>query len=308
MACTVGTQATIQPNRFMRYPMSRSAVLIALLSILVCACSRSAPVQQKAPGAAPQATAQPQADSAAPTGATAATPQSETEQAATAQESGAEDDTQPTRGDTSLERIAALSPEQQLPGGRWKAGVNYEPIVPSQPTSAGPGKVEVVEVFWLGCPHCYELEPSIRKWLKTKPDFISFVRVPVMWGPVHQAHARLYYTLVALGRTDLFEKAFDTIHRENNPLVANSDDATLSVDAAWAKANGIKPEDFTRAYHSFSVDANLQRAQQLTERYNITGVPTFVVDGKFTTDVGKAGTVDNLFALVDDLATVERHH
>jgi thiol:disulfide interchange protein DsbA len=152
------------------------------------------------------------------------------------------------------------------------------------------------------------LEPSVQKWLKTKPDYISFVRVPVMWGPVHQAHARLYYTLVALDRTDLFQKAFDTIHRDNNPLVANSEDATLSLDTAFAKANGIKPEDFTKAYHSFTVDANLQRAQQLTERYNITGVPTFVVDGKYETDVGKAGSVDNLFALVDDLAAADHRH
>jgi protein dithiol oxidoreductase (disulfide-forming) len=286
--------------------MSRSAVLIALLSIFVCACSRSAPVQQKTPAAAPAAATQLQSE--AKPAESAATPQSETEQATTAQESGADDDAQPTRGDTSLERIAALSPEQQLPGGRWKAGVNYDPVVPSQPTSAGPGKVEVVEVFWLGCPHCYELEPSIQKWLKSKPDYITFVRVPVMWGPVHQAHARLYYTLVALGRADLFQKAFDTIHRDNNPLVANSDDATLSLDTAFAKANGIKPEDFRKAYHSFAVDANLQRAQQLTERYNVTGVPTFVVDGKYTTDVGKAGSVDNLFALVDDLAAADHRH
>lgn len=284
--------------------MSRSAVLISLLSIFVCACSRGAPVQQQAP-AAPAAAAQPQAEKAP---AAATTPQSETEQAATAQESGADDDTQPTRGDTSLEHIAALAPEQQLPGGRWKAGVNYEPIVPAQPTSAGPGKVEVIEVFWLGCPHCYELEPAVQKWLKAKPDYISFVRIPVMWGPVHQAHARLYYTLVALGRADLFQKAFDTIHRDNNPLVANNDDTTLSLDSAFAQANGIKPEDFAKAYHSFTVDANLQRAQQLTERYNITGVPTFVVDGKYATDVGKAGSVDKLFALLGDLAAADRRH
>lgn len=288
--------------------MSRPAVLIALLTLFVCACSRGAPVQPKVPAASPPASAQPQAaDTPAPP-ETVPKAQSETEQAATAQESGADDDTQPTRGDTSLERIAALSPDQQLPGGRWKAGVNYEPIVPAQPTSAGPGKVEVVEVFWLGCPHCYALEPAVLKWLKTKPDYVTFVRVPVMWGPVHQAHARLYYTLVALHRSDLFEKAFDTIQRENNPLVANSDDATLALDVAFAKANGIKPDDFTRAYHSLSVDTDLQRAQQLTERYNITGVPTIVVDGKYTTDVGKAGSPENLFALIDDLAAAEHRH
>jgi protein dithiol oxidoreductase (disulfide-forming) len=285
--------------------MSRSAVLLAFLCVCVCACSRGAQVQQTAP--APAAAARPQAQTATPE--TAPTNQNETEQAATAQESaGAEDDAQPTRGDTSLERIAALAPQDQLPGGRWKAGVNYDPIVPAQPTSATAGKVEVIEVFWLGCPHCYALEPSVLKWLKTKPDYITFVRVPVMWGPVHQAHARLYYTLVELHRSDLFEKAFDTVQRENNPLVANTPDATLNLDVAFAIANGIKAEDFTKAYNSMAVNLDLQRAQDLTERYNITGVPTMVVNGKYSTDVSKAGSVDNLFTMVDDLAAAERHH
>jgi thiol:disulfide interchange protein DsbA len=289
--------------------MSRSAVLIALLCVCVCACSRGAQVQQTTAAAnAPAGAARPQAQTAAPAAETAQTPQSETEQAATAQESGAEDDAQPTRGDTSLERIAALAPQDQLPGGRWKAGVNYDPIVPAQPTSAAAGKVEVMEVFWYGCPHCYALEPSVVKWLKTKPDYITFVRVPVMWGPVHQAHARLYYTLVELHRADLFEKAFDTIQRENNPLVANTADATFKLDLDFATANGIKAENFTTTYNSMPVNIDLQRAQDLTERYNITGVPAIVVNGKYSTDVGKAGSADDLFLLINDLAAAEHHH
>ncbi len=298
-------KSTLKAQR-VRYQMIRSLALTGLLSLCVCACARSTPTPQKAPAAAAPAAAQ----QAAPQGeapAAAAAVQSETEQATAAQESGA-DDAQQTRGDTSLERIAALSPEQQLPGGRWKAGVNYDPIVPSQPTTAGPGKVEVVEVFWLGCPHCYALEPYVQKWLKSKPDYVTFVRIPVMWGPVHQAHARLYYTLQALGHADLFAKAFETIQQEHNPLVANTEDDTLRLQLAFATANGITADAFTKAYKSFAVDANLQRAQQLTERYNVTGVPLIVVDGKYSTDVGKAGSPDSLFVLIDDLAAAEHHH
>ena len=103
-----------------------------------------------------------------------------------------------------------------MPSGKWKPGVNYDPLVPAQPTNVSPGKVEVVEVFWLGCPHCYALEPFIQSWLKSKPAYIDFVRVPVMWGPVHRAHARLFYALQALNRSDLFEKAFDTIQQQHN--------------------------------------------------------------------------------------------
>ncbi len=287
--------------------MIRSLALTGLLSLCVCACARSTPTPQKAPAAGATTAAQPAAPKSQVSAESAATQQSEAEQATAAQESGT-DDAQQTRGDTSLERIAALSPEQQLPGGRWKAGVNYDPIVPSQPTAAGPGKVEVVEVFWLGCPHCYALEPYIQKWLKSKPDYITFVRIPVMWGPVHQAHARLYYTLQAVGRSDLFSKAFDTIQQEHNPLVANTDEDTLKLQLAFATANGIKADDFTKTYRSMAVDVNLQRAQQLTERYNVTGVPLVVVDGKYSTDVGKAGSQDALFALVDDLAAAEHRH
>ena len=288
--------------------MSRSAAFLALLSICVCACSRSAPVQHATPAAASPAVTQAQPEAPPPKADSAPTPQSESEQAATAQESGADDDSQPTRGDTSLERIAALAPADQLPGGKWKAGVNYDPIVPAQPTSVGPGKVEVMEVFWLGCPHCYALEPYVENWLKSKPSYITFVRVPVMWGPVHQAHARLYYTLVELHRTDLYEKAFDTIHKDNNPLVANTDDATFNLQMAFATANGIKAEDFAKVYRSMAVATDLQRAQDVTERFNVTGVPMVVVDGKYSTDVGKAGSPQALFAVIDDLAATDHHH
>ena len=289
--------------------MTRSLALTALLAVCVCACARGTPNKQSAPAAGAPAANQ----AAAPQGseasahATATTPQSETEQATAAQESGS-DDAEQTRGDTSLERLAALTPEQQLPGGAWKAGVHYDPLVPAQPTTAAPGKIEVVEVFWLGCPHCYALEPYVQSWLKSKPDYITFVRVPVMWGPVHQAHARLYYTLQALGRMDLFEKAFETIQKSGNPLVSQDADSTLKLQIAFATANGITADAYTKSYNSFAVNANLTRAQDLTERYHAESVPLIVVDGKYTTDVSKAGSPEKLFSLINDLAAADHRH
>jgi thiol:disulfide interchange protein DsbA len=207
----------------------------------------------------------------------------------------------------SLERLAALPENAQLPSGKWKPGVNYTPLVPAQPTNVGPGKVEVVEVFWLGCPHCYALEPYVQSWLKNKPDYIEFVRVPVMWGPPHRAHARLFYTLQALGRADLFEKAFDTIQTQRNPLLGKTEDETLKIEQDWAEQNGIKPDDYAKAYNSFTVSSNLQRAEQLTERYHVEGVPLIVINGKYTTDVGKAGgNPTELMSLINDLAAAER--
>ena len=288
-------------------------MLTPLLTLLVCACGHASTshqhnatqVAQQTPPAATQ-------QGAAPAQSAAATVQSETEQAAAAQETAGdnaeEDRTPPDRGDVSLEHLAALPADAVLPGGKWKPGTNYDVLTPAQPTNVSPGKIEVVEVFWLGCPHCYALEPFVEAWLKNKPAYIEFVRVPVMWGPAHRAHARLFYTLQALNRPDLFEKAFDTIQQKHEPLIGQSEDETLKLQEAFAKDNGITADDFSKAYNSFTVNSNLQRAEQLTQRYQVQGVPLVVVDGKYSTDVAKAGGPQQLIQIIDDLAASEHHH
>src|SRR5882757_6842779 len=236
--------------------MIRPLVLTPLLALMVYGCGHASTSHKQA-ASTQQAQPAAQQPSAAPE-QPALTPENETEQATAAQEkAGTTSDADggpPDRSDVSLERLAALPADAQLPSGKWKPGVNYDPVVPAQPTNVSPGKVEVVEVFWLGCPHCYALEPFIQTWLKSKPAYIDFVRVPVMWGPVHRAHARLFYTLQALNRSDLFEKAFDTIQQQHNPLVGSSEDDTLKLQEAWAKENGISVDDFAKAANSFSVN------------------------------------------------------
>ncbi len=211
-------------------------------------------------------------------------------------------------GTTSLEKIADLPSQHQLPDGKWKPGVNYDPVVPAQPTAAPAGKVEVLEVFWYACPHCYDLERYITAWRKSKPDYIHFERVPVMWGPVHRAHAQLYYTLKQLGRNDLDQKVFDTLHAEQNPLVGNTPEETFALQLQFAKDNGIDPEAFRKAYNSFAVNSDLQRAEVITQRYQVEGVPLIVINGKYTTDVAKAGSHENLIAEINDLAAGEHRH
>jgi protein dithiol oxidoreductase (disulfide-forming) len=287
--------------------MIRSIALTAFLTLIVCSCARGSQTHTDTQAANPPAPSVIQQETPPPAPADAATQQSETQQAAAAQEKGdePEDDPRAARGDAGLERLAQLAPSQQLPGGRWKAGVNYDPLVPAQPTNVGPGKVEVVEVFWLGCPHCAALEPFIQSWLKNKPAYVEFVRVPVMWGPAHRAHAHLFSTLVALNRVDLVQKAFDVIQNQHQMLLGTSDEETLKMQQAFAKDNGVTPDDFAKAYNSFSVNSNLQRAEGLTQRYHVEGVPLIVINGKYTTDVAKAGSQSNLIALIDELAAAE---
>jgi thiol:disulfide interchange protein DsbA len=293
--------------------MIRSLVPTSLLAVLICGCGHASTTQQHNAAPAAQPSRQAAEQSAPQAQSAAATPENETEQATAAQEKAGDtgdDRSQPDRSDLSLERLAALPADAQLPGGKWKPGVNYDALVPAQPTNVGPGKVEVVEVFWLGCPHCYALEPYIEAWLKSKPGYIEFVRVPVMWGPVHRAHARLFYTLQALNRSDLFEKAFDTIQQKHEPLISTTgnDEETLKLQQAFAKENGISPDDYAKAYSSFTVNSNLQRAEQLTQRYQVQGVPLVVIDGRYSTDVAKAGGPQQLISEIDDLAASARHH
>jgi thiol:disulfide interchange protein DsbA len=279
---------------------------VAVAALLLAGCSQSPPPPAPAP-ASPQAALPPAAPPATP----AATAQSETEQATASQESGDADEHQ-AKSDASLEKIAGAASGAQLPAGKWQPGLNYDPLVPAQPTSVAPGKVEVLEIFWLACPHCYALEPYLRSWLKSKPAYVEFVRVPVYWQPIHRAHARLYYTLDALGRPDLISKAFDTIHQdiENHtpPLFADSDEATYKLQQQFAAQNGVSADDFAKAYNSFTVNSNLSRAEEITQRYRVEGVPLLVVNGKYSTDVGKAGSEAKLIDLINDLAAAEHGH
>jgi thiol:disulfide interchange protein DsbA len=288
--------------------MKRWLALTALIALSVAACSRQAPAPASAPppAAAPAAAPSPPAT---PPAAAAGPAPSEIEQARGSQESadGAAGE-KPESSDASLERMAALPPDAQLPSGRWKAGVNYDPLVPAQPTSVEPGKVEVIEVMWLGCPHCYALEPYVRTWVKSKPAWIEFTRVHVMWQAPHRAHAKLFYTLKALGRPDLIDKAFDTIQQQHNPLIGNSDEESLKVAQVWAVQQGISADDFANAYNSFSVNSDLGRAEELTTRYRVQSVPLFVINGKYTTDVAKAGGPSQIIQLINDLAAYEHRH
>ncbi len=194
----------------------------------------------------------------------------------------------------------------------WQEGVNYTRLVPAQPTAVPAGQVEVLEFFWYACPHCYAIDPLVESWKKTKPAYISFSRVPVTWSEGHRSLARLYYTLESLGKLDqLHGEVFKEIHVNGDPLVASDPNdvaATERLQAAFVKKFGISEDAFKKAYHSFSVETALQRADQLVQRYRIDGVPTFVVNGKYVADVRTAGAPERLISLVDDLAAQEHKH
>ncbi|MCX7059071.1 MAG: thiol:disulfide interchange protein DsbA/DsbL [Proteobacteria bacterium] len=217
---------------------------------------------------------------------------------------------------TGFSPIAAAVAAGTTPVGtpipsKWIDGKHYTSLVPAQPTSVAPGKVEAAEVFWYHCPHCFAFDPSIENWRHSnKAPYVEFVRVPVLWSsnPSTEPLARLYYTIEALGKSEtLHTLVFREIHVKNNPLFVNGDPtATERAHKAFLKANGVSEADFDKTYRSFSVEGKLQRAEQLTRRYKVLGVPYFVVNGRYTADVGTAGGEPQLLTLMDDLAASER--
>ncbi len=191
----------------------------------------------------------------------------------------------------------------------WQEGKNYTRLVPAQPTSAPAGEVEVLEFFWYACPHCYAIDPLVESWKKTKPAYITFSRVHVMWNEGHRSLARLYYTLDSLGKLDqLHGEVFKEIHVNGNPLIAadpNNAAESERIQTAFARKLGISDATFKSAYHSMPVDMALQKADELVQRYRIDGVPTFVVNGKYVADVRSADGPEQLISLVSDLAAQE---
>jgi len=194
--------------------------------------------------------------------------------------------------------------------GHWQEGKNYQLILPPQPTSADPGQVEIIEFLWLGCPHCYELNPYVEAWKKKLPPYVKFVQEHVMWEGRTAPDARLFYTLEALGRDDLVPKVFDEVQvrRKGADLVGNSEAETQQLQLAFAVANGISAEDFKGTSSGFAVSTRLQHANELTRAYRVELVPNFFVNGKYRTDVEMAGGPKELIQLLTDLAASEKKH
>ncbi len=168
-------------------------------------------------------------------------------------------------------------------------------LQPPQPTEAG-GKVEVIEFFWYGCPHCYHLEPSVLAWLKPAPKDVVFKRIPAnpsdSWGEL----AKVFYTLEAMGLLDQYhQKVFDAIHRDNVNL------NNKRIRDQWLAKNGIDPAKYAEVEKSFTVATKLSRARQLTVAYKVDSVPRIIVGGKYYTSPDQAGEGANVFKVVDQL-------
>jgi thiol:disulfide interchange protein DsbA len=195
---------------------------------------------------------------------------------------------------------AASNEATAAPSAHFQLGKHYNRLSPTQPTSSPPDKVEVAEIFWYGCAHCYALDPALKSWVAGKPDYVSFVRVPVTWSDVAKTHARAFYTAEALGKIGAMHDAlFREIHDNRNLL------ETEDKLRAFFGTFGVDAAAFAATYESAGVQTKVQRADELGRRYRVASVPTIVVNGKYVTDAGLAGGTEQLFALIGELAASE---
>jgi thiol:disulfide interchange protein DsbA len=158
------------------------------------------------------------------------------------------------------------------------------------------GKIEVLEFFQYGCPHCRDFEPLVEQWAGRLPNGVVFAQVPMVWEKQHESLARLHYTLLVMKRLDLrkavFAAVLDQRLRFNDPKVVRN----------WAQANGLNVTDFMGAYESIGVDVQAKRAKQTAQRYGIDSVPMIAVAGRFLTSPSLAGnSFEAALKIVDSL-------
>jgi thiol:disulfide interchange protein DsbA len=180
-------------------------------------------------------------------------------------------------------------------------GFDYKRVTPAVPTITK-NKIEVVELFWFGCPHCYHLEPDLNKWLANKPDNVVFLRIPAVFSKPWAIHARAYYTAKTLGLYDNgnheFHNAFfDEYHNKKKNLVKRKE-----LQAFFARF-GVSAEDFNNTFESFAVNTKVNRAASLSKRYQLDGVPSMIVNGKYRVDGpmagGRKGMINVMNYLID---------
>jgi len=192
--------------------------------------------------------------------------------------------------------LGLISPAQ---AAEW--GKDYVEIMPAQPVEVPRGKVEVIEFFWYRCPHCADLEPELENWIKRQPAYVVVRRQPAVLNDGWLPLTRAYYALEAVGQVErLHAEVFKSIHRERIDL---NDPNTFFE---WAAARGVDRKKLAEAYNSFSVSAKAARAKQLSARYKISGVPAFVVNGKYQTSAYLTGGHKELFKVLDELIEQER--
>jgi len=176
----------------------------------------------------------------------------------------------------------------------------FETVDPPQNTSVS-DKVEVLEYLWLGCPHCYALEPSMEEWAKTKPEYVHFVREAPALNPSWENHSRGFYAAKLLGIEEEFVVAmFDAIHEKKKPM---RDKKKIAALAATLGADEAK---FLSTMDSFAVEGKLNRARDMAIKSGISSVPSVIINGKYRTSTSISGGHEGIIEAINERSAFEK--
>lgn len=183
------------------------------------------------------------------------------------------------------------------PPPRFAEGVHYQ-VLPEPVPTAHPDKIEVTEVFWYGCGHCFHFEPLLERWAERLPEDVVLERSPAMWdrGGLMRLHGAIYYTARALGVLDrIHPAAFRALNVESKRLASEEEIAALF------EAQGVSREAFARAFHSFAVQAAVRQAEARQRAYRIQGTPELIVEGRWRIAAEMAGSHERMLEIADFL-------
>ena len=176
----------------------------------------------------------------------------------------------------------------------------FKEIRPAQPTRSS-DKVEVLEVFFYGCIHCYNLEPFVKQWLENKPADVEFYRMPVVFRDDYKPLAQAYYTAEKLGVLDkIHEQLFSAIHKDQRQLFTEGPLKEFFIE------QGVDGDEFTRIFNSAEITTKVRQAEVMGRRYMIASIPTVIVNGKYLTSPAQAQGQKELFDVIEQLVEMEK--
>ncbi|MCB1939039.1 MAG: thiol:disulfide interchange protein DsbA/DsbL [Rhodocyclaceae bacterium] len=195
-----------------------------------------------------------------------------------------------------LIQLAAFAGVSAIGAPAFAQSAAFAPVNPPQPT-ADPAKIEVIEFFHYGCPHCRDFDPLVEHWAAALPEDVSFVQVPAIWGNAQlKALAQFFYAAQASGDiATLHGKVFAAFQDDKAPLT------TEDGVSEWVAGMGVDAKRFMDAYKSFGVQGKVQRADQIVRAYRVGGVPTLAIDGKYLTSASMAGSHEAALKTADEL-------
>ena len=189
---------------------------------------------------------------------------------------------------------------QAAPPEAYVEGTHYMRL-PEAVRTADPKRIEVAEVFWYGCIHCFHFDPLLEKWRKDAPKDVDFHRSPAMWNKPMAIHAQAFYAAQVLGVLDkMHEPLFKALNEERQRLDTEDD------LAAFFAAHGVADADFRKAFNSFGVQASVKQADARARSWRVTGTPEIIVNGKYSISARTAGSPENMLKVADFLIEKER--